>query len=133
MVEALERMLASEDPLFSAEEVRLRCMPHTVHLSAQEVLSQHLGRISFTSDTWHTWLASEIHWCCKPDKKDTYQDSATAPLDRECDEDIGDDVDEPDPPEDALDGVEHALSEVLTAIPKVSSLLVYMQCKSNGH
>ena len=54
MVEALERMLASEDPLFSAEEVRLRCMPHTVHLSAQEVLSQHLGHISFTSDTWHT-------------------------------------------------------------------------------
>ena len=55
-----------------------------------------------------------------------------APLDREHNEDIGDNVDKPDPPEDALNGVEHALSEVLTTIPKVSNLLVYVQCISNG-
>ena len=53
MVEALERLLASEDPFFNAEEVWLQCMPHTVHLSAQEVLNQHLSHISLTSDTWH--------------------------------------------------------------------------------
>ena len=54
MVEALERLLASEDPSFNAEEVRLWCMPHTMHLLAQEVLNQHLSHISLTSDTWHT-------------------------------------------------------------------------------
>lgn len=54
-----------------------------------------------------------------------------APLDREYDEDIGDDFDEADAAEDALDDVEHALSEVLTAIPKVSELLVDIQCISN--
>ena len=59
--------------------------------------------------------------------KDTYQDSAMAPLDREYDEDIGDSFEEPDSVEDACDDVEQALSEVLTAIPKVSNLFVYTQ------
>ena len=54
MVEALERLLASEDPSFNAEEVWLQCMPHTMHLLVQEVLDQHLSHISLTSDTWHT-------------------------------------------------------------------------------
>ena len=54
MVEALERLLASDDPSFNAKEVQLQCMPHTMHHSAQEVLNQHLSHISLTSDTWHT-------------------------------------------------------------------------------
>ena len=51
----------------------------------------------------------------KDDKKDVYQDSVTAPLSREHDDDAG----------DAMEGVEEnmlatgTLGEVLTAIPKV--------------
>ena len=58
---------------------------------------------------------------------DTYQDFATAPLDREYDEDIGDSFEEPNSAEDACNDVEQALSEVLTAILKISNLLVYTQ------
>ena len=37
MMEALETLLAGDGIEFSAEEARVRCMPHTVHLSAMEV------------------------------------------------------------------------------------------------
>lgn len=51
----------------------------------------------------------------KDDKKDMYQDSVTAPLSREHDDDAGSDV---EGPEENLAAVK-ALKEVLTAIPKV--------------
>ena len=52
----------------------------------------------------------------KDDRKDTYQDSVTAPLNREHDDNASGDVDGSE--EDIADA-EAPLSEVLTAIPKV--------------
>ena len=37
MMESLEEKLAGDGIQFCAEEARVRCMPHTVHLSAMEV------------------------------------------------------------------------------------------------
>ena len=51
----------------------------------------------------------------KDDKKDIYQDSVTAPLNRDHDDTVGGDVDGLE--EDIA--AEASLSEVLTAIPKV--------------
>jgi hypothetical protein len=48
------------------------------------------------------------------DKKDVYQDSVSAPLNREHDDDAGGDADR----EDIQDSAER-LGEVLTAIPKL--------------
>ena len=52
----------------------------------------------------------------KDDRKDTYQDSVTAPLNREHDDNAGGDV---DGSEEDIAAAEAPLSEVLTAIPKV--------------
>jgi hypothetical protein len=52
----------------------------------------------------------------KYDKKDAYQDSVTAPLSREHDDDAGGDVDGLE--DDTVDA-EAPFGEVLTAIPKV--------------
>jgi hypothetical protein len=37
MMENLETMLVDDGIEFCAEDARVRCMPHTVHLSAMEV------------------------------------------------------------------------------------------------
>jgi hypothetical protein len=37
MMENLEILLAGDGIEFNAAEARIRCMPHTVHLSAMEV------------------------------------------------------------------------------------------------
>jgi hypothetical protein len=52
------------------------------------------------------------------DKKDVYQDSVTAPLNREHDDDAGGDADG----EDIQDSAER-LGEVLTAIPKLRKII----------
>jgi hypothetical protein len=52
----------------------------------------------------------------KHDKKDTYQDSVTASLNREHDDDASGDV---DGLEEDIAAAEASLGEVLTAIPKV--------------
>jgi hypothetical protein len=59
----------------------------------------------------------------KDDKKDTYQDSVTAPLNREHDDDGGGDV---DGFEEDVAAAEAPLTEVLTAIPKVRSFLDFV-------
>ncbi|KAJ7271393.1 hypothetical protein B0H12DRAFT_1000905, partial [Mycena haematopus] len=38
MVEAFERRCVAEGIYFSAEDARMRCMPHTIHLSALKLL-----------------------------------------------------------------------------------------------
>lgn len=53
----------------------------------------------------------------KDDKKDTYQDSVTVPLNREYDDDTGGDA---DGLEEDIAAAEAAFGEVLTAIPKVN-------------
>ena len=52
----------------------------------------------------------------KDDRKETYQDSVTAPLTREHDDNAGGDV---DGLEEDIAAVEATLGQVLTAIPKV--------------
>jgi len=60
----------------------------------------------------------------KDDKKDTYQDCVTAPLNREHNDDVGGDT---EGFED--DAAAESLGEVLTAIPKVSLVsFVIDQC-----
>jgi hypothetical protein len=65
----------------------------------------------------------------KDDKKDVYQDSVTAPLSREHDDDAGDDA----------EGLEEhmaatgTLGEVLTAIPKVCSQMSSVRLKINSY
>jgi len=56
----------------------------------------------------------------KDDRKDTYQDSVTAPLNREHDDNAGGDV---DGSEEDIAAAEAPLGEVLTAIPKVDFVL----------
>ncbi|KAJ7246902.1 hypothetical protein B0H12DRAFT_1020983, partial [Mycena haematopus] len=38
MVEAFERRCVAEGIYFSAEDAQMRCMPHTIHLSALKVV-----------------------------------------------------------------------------------------------
>jgi hypothetical protein len=52
----------------------------------------------------------------KDDKKETYQDNVTAPLDREYDDNTGSDL---EGLEDSAGVVDAYLGEVLTVIPKV--------------
>jgi hypothetical protein len=56
----------------------------------------------------------------KDDRKDTYQDSVTAPLNRKYDDNAGGDVDES---EEDIAAAEAPLGEVLTPIPKVDLIL----------
>ena len=56
----------------------------------------------------------------KDDRKDTYQDSVTAPLNREHDDNAGGDA---DGSEEDIAAAEAPLGEVLTAIPKVDLIL----------
>ena len=56
----------------------------------------------------------------KDDRKDTYQDSVTAPLNREYDDNAGGDV---DGSKQDIAAAEAPLGEVLTAIPKVDFIL----------
>jgi len=63
----------------------------------------------------------------KDDKKDIYQDSVTAPLSRDHDDDAGGD---PEGLEENMDAAE-AFGEVLTAIPKARSRLFFICLKAN--
>lgn len=63
----------------------------------------------------------------KDDKKDIYQDSVTAPLSRDHDDDAGGD---PEGLEENMDAAE-AFGEVLTAIPKARSRLSFICLKAN--
>jgi hypothetical protein len=58
----------------------------------------------------------------KDDKKETYQDSVTAPLNREHDDDTGSDM---EGLEDFTEAADAPLVEVLTAIPKVCSRTLF--------
>jgi len=63
----------------------------------------------------------------KDDKKDVYQDSVTAPLSREDDDNAGGDADGPE--ENMAAG--ETLGEVLTAILKVCFCMSFVQVKTN--
>lgn len=58
----------------------------------------------------------------KDDKKETYQDSVTAPLNREHDDDTGGDM---EGLEDFTEAADAPFVEVLTTIPKVCSRTLF--------
>ena len=64
----------------------------------------------------------------KDDKRDSYQDSVTAPLDREHDDDAGYDMDRLD---DDTGAAGTPLGEVLTAVPKVRSGTLFIGLGTN--
>jgi hypothetical protein len=64
----------------------------------------------------------------KDDKKDAYQDSVTAPLNRVHDDNAGGDI---EGLEENIAAAEAPLSEVLTAIPKVRVWTSFIGLKTN--
>lgn len=62
MMEALEAYFEEAGIAFSATWARMRCMPHTVHLSALQVRSDDLilGQMSLTG---YASSASRGNWC----------------------------------------------------------------------
>jgi hypothetical protein len=81
MVQALVQLHHAEGYLFDASQARLRCLPHTIHLSALQLL-KGVGVFRRSRQ-----------------KANSYQNSVTAPIDRSFDEDVGDDADEDEMPE----------------------------------
>ncbi|KAG0701701.1 hypothetical protein DFH29DRAFT_805962, partial [Suillus ampliporus] len=72
MCEALQKLCEQEGISFNAQRARLRCLPHTTHLSAL-VLLEGIGAIKASK-------ATQNH--------NAYQDCVTAPLTREYDNDV---------------------------------------------
>lgn len=94
MVETIEDLCTHEGIYFSAAEARMRCMPHTVHLSALKVSSlYHLVRL-FLSLIYNFELLDGIGAFGKHTSSEAalattqaaYQDSVTAPLSRQHDD-----------------------------------------------
>jgi hypothetical protein len=50
MVEHLETLLQGDSVEFSPSDVRMQCMPHTVHLAALEVLCHQVDELHLSSD-----------------------------------------------------------------------------------
>ncbi|KAI0245327.1 hypothetical protein BJV78DRAFT_1090396, partial [Lactifluus subvellereus] len=100
MVKHLETLLLQDLVEFNPSDVRMRCMPHTIHLAALELLKA-IGVV-------------------KDNKKDAYQDSVTAPLNRAHDDNSGGDIEGLDK---NIAAAEAPLSEVLTAIPKLRNII----------
>ncbi|KAI1782084.1 hypothetical protein LXA43DRAFT_977757 [Ganoderma leucocontextum] len=78
---------------FSAKQARMRCVPHTIHLSALELLSA-LGVISKADQK-----------AASSGSRSNYQESVTAPVNREHDDEL---VGQDDPPEEASDDATQA-------------------------
>ena len=64
----------------------------------------------------------------KDDKKDTYQDCVTAPLNRVYNDNAGGDA---EGLEDNITAADAPLGEVLTAIPKVYFVTSFMEVRTN--
>jgi hypothetical protein len=106
LVEALARYCTKEGIRFNAVEARLRCMPHTVHLSALKLL-EGIGAYPKSNGRYNG----------------NYQDSVTAPLSREHDDDAAMCEDEEEGGAEGEDEDEHpdgqAIEIILSALKKV--------------
>ncbi|KAF8480752.1 hypothetical protein DFH94DRAFT_691835 [Russula ochroleuca] len=100
MVNHLQMSFQRDFVDFRPSDVQMHCMAHTVHLAALELL-KGIGVV-------------------KDDKKETYQDNVTAPLDREYDDNTGSDL---EGLEDSAGVVDAYLGEVLTVIPKLRNII----------
>ncbi|KAL6303460.1 hypothetical protein BKA93DRAFT_698480, partial [Sparassis latifolia] len=77
MVEALERCFKAENIPFHASHARMRCVPHTIHLAALELL-QAIGGFSSTNNHEQ----SRGKYQATPDN---YQEALQEPLTTEAD------------------------------------------------
>ncbi|KAJ7133922.1 hypothetical protein C8R43DRAFT_843741, partial [Mycena crocata] len=85
LVEAFGRRCAEKGIKFSCADARMRCMPHTIQLSALKLL-EAIGV-----------LTKEEEQAAKAKSRGTvYQECATEPLDREADENAAQTDDGPD-------------------------------------
>lgn len=123
MVDELEVLLEADGFEFDATEAHIQCMPHTVHLSALEVW--HLRVLSFI----YQFILVQLLECIGPikttwnkkkgsDMAGSYQDSITAPLSHDYDDDA---VRQEDMDEDLLDDPEAVLQEALSTVEKVGN------------
>lgn len=122
---------------FKAGEVRVRCMPHTVHLSALEASILFLYYILIVTHSLLQLLKAIGAFNAnsklkkKRPPKTTYQDSVAAPLDREFDHDTvdHDDEEEEGDDEDEQEGcdaeTEMVLKEVLSSVQKVCGVVLH--------
>ncbi|KAG1777342.1 hypothetical protein EV702DRAFT_970071, partial [Suillus placidus] len=99
MCEELQKLCEQEDISFNARRARLRCLPHTTHLSAS-VMLEGIGAIKASKTTKN---------------HDAYQDCVTAPLTQEHNNDV---AGQEDQPEDKSESGEN-LHQVLLALRKI--------------
>ncbi|KAG1844392.1 hypothetical protein C8R48DRAFT_557418, partial [Suillus tomentosus] len=97
LLESLEEKCTAEGIEFSHKKARIRCLPHIVHLSVMQLL-EGIGAI-------------------KPDsrrREAAYQDSVTAPLDREHDDNAAllDETEEDEDRFDTLQGLRKIVRSV---------------------
>jgi len=111
LMTSLERRCHERGVPFSAQDARMRCMPHTVHLAAIKLL-EGIGAIS------------KAEGKKAAARSGNYQDNVTTPLAREYDNDpkADDDTDEDlDTDADAADGVLPAIDKLRKVVKAVRS------------
>ena len=113
MVEAIAQWCKNDGISFDALSGRGCCFPHTTHLSALKV-QKYLLLSRNDPDQHLTVTRRSWHFSPSTKNKEMYQESVTAPLSRENDDDAAmqEDNNEDDPGE--------SLASVFTAIGKVS-------------
>jgi hypothetical protein len=116
MVEYFGLKCTQHDISFSERNARLRCLPHTIHLAALKVM--YLNQKLFMSTYYHTYLKllEAIGAVSKASPQEPYQDSATASVDQEFDDEA---VSQEDGIDDEADGV-----AMKSAVGKVYFLLL---------
>ncbi|KAJ7720014.1 hypothetical protein B0H16DRAFT_1336236, partial [Mycena metata] len=85
MVETFAKLCRKKGINFSVKDGRMRCMPHTIHLSALKLL-EAIGAL--------TKVEKQAAKAKSPNS--AYQDSATESIEREADENAGDTEDSAD-------------------------------------
>jgi hypothetical protein len=124
MCDTLKALHNNLDLEFNVKWARLRCMPHTTHLSALTVWIFLFCYMLIDQGNFFLKLLEGIGAIKEADKKrNNYQDSVTTPLSQEFDDDA---VGLEDQPEDKLSNKAGNYQEVLSAIEKVkrSSYLI---------
>lgn len=121
MCEELQKLCEQEDISFNAQWARLRCLPHTTHLSALVVQISLIFCSCLICFQFKLLEGIDAIKASKTMKNhDAYQDCVTAPLTREHDNDV---AGQEDQPEDESEPGEN-LHQVLSAVEKVNSSLL---------
>jgi hypothetical protein len=122
LVEGIKQCAHAEGIYIDAAWAHLRCMPHTVHLSAVKVILKLCIQGNMIITNLYSQLLEAIKVISKAEGKRAssrsvnYQDSATAPLDRTFDN-----------IEATHEGVDigHSSQEILPAVDKVTVIFIF--------